>query len=415
PAKTVDNQRITVDRILPKGNHYTSGASLESRWKTGTHHHLIAGVDLWQRILRTSREKEITREILDDFQNVQQTLRIVRGEKPTPDSRFGSAGVFIQHESKLMNDRLQVNVGFRTDLIRVQNDEAFDPVFLLVNGVAKEPVPGQRHVFDAQIQNAITWSAHTGTIFHLTPDLDISGTLGRSFRSPSLEERFKYIDLGSKVRLGNPQLKPEKGLFGDLSLKYWKTRLQIQLNGYIHYLSDMIVEQPGQFVFHLTSGEAAISDTLPALVNTNVDRALLYGAEWIINYQAGNYLVVFSKGSIVMGQDIYNHTFLPLIPPVNGALGVRYQLPGIFNLEWTTRAYAPQRRIAAGEEATRGYILSDFAIYSFPKQIGPAGFRLYAGVDNLFNKSYRNHLATNRGIIRAEPGRNLYIRLTMQF
>jgi outer membrane receptor protein involved in Fe transport len=55
------------------------------------------------------------------------------------------------------------------------------------------------------------------------------------------------------------------------------------------------------------------------------------------------------------------------------------------------------------------------ALYSSQLEMGVTTFQLFAGVDNLFNAAYRNHLATNRGIITAEPGRNIFIKLVMNF
>jgi outer membrane receptor protein involved in Fe transport len=59
--------------------------------------------------------------------------------------------------------------------------------------------------------------------------------------------------------------------------------------------------------------------------------------------------------------------------------------------------------------------LSDFSLYSGTRKLGPTAFQLFAGVDNVFNKSYRNHLATNRGMILVEPGRNVFLKLVMKF
>ncbi|MCD6346480.1 MAG: TonB-dependent receptor, partial [Bacteroidales bacterium] len=91
------------------------------------------------------------------------------------------------------------------------------------------------------------------------------------------------------------------------------------------------------------------------------------------------------------------------------------QLSGVFSTEWTTRLVRQQNKIAEGEISTDGYFVSDFSLYSAPKKLGVATFQLFAGVDNIFNKDYVNHLATNRGLVLVEPGRNVYIKLQMKF
>ena len=416
PPTITGNIRLTAQKILPRGDHNTSGMVLESKWKTGEKSKLVGGIDLWQRKLVSSRDKYILQEVINSFQQVQSSMQVIRSEKPTPDSQFGSGGVFVQHESSLLNDKLELTLGARLDRIRVANDEGLDPFAISVNGVAKDPVPNQRIIFAADTIGAWSWSANAGALYHLLKHLDVTLNLGRSFRSPSLEERFKYIDLGSKVRLGDPNLKPEKGMFGDLGIRIWKDKLQVQANGFINYLNDMIVETPGIFIYTLNTGlNAGVVDTLPALKNANVDRALLTGFDASVNYQPFSNAVIYGKASYVRGINLAQNNDLPLIPPFTAGAGFRYNFPGIFTLEWTTNWVAAQHKIAIGETATDSYFLSDFSLYSATKEVGITSFQLFAGVDNVFNKSYRNHLATNRGMILTEPGRNVFIKLVMRF
>jgi outer membrane receptor protein involved in Fe transport len=347
---------------------------------------------------------------------VIKSMQVVKTEKPNPDSRFGSGGIFLQQDQTMLDGKLDLTLGIRADLIRVTNEIGLDPVGISIDGIDKQPVPNQRVTFAADTARALSWSANVSGMYHLLKDLDITANVGRSFRSPSLEERFKYIDLGSKVRLGDPTLKPEKGVFGDIGIRLWKSRLQVQANGFAHYLNDMIIEKPDIFIYTLATGnDAGLTDTLPALKNANVDRALLAGFDAAVNYQAVKNVVVFSRASFVRGINLTADANLPLIPPMSVAGGLRYQLPGIFTLEWTTSWTSAQRKVAAGEKETEGYFLTDVALYSSQLEMGVTTFQLFAGVDNLFNAAYRNHLATNRGIITAEPGRNIFIKLVMNF
>ncbi len=416
PPAMVGTSRITALKVLPRGEHNTSGMVLETKWKTSATGQLVAGIDLWQRKLETSRQKYIRQEILDAFMMPVKTMDIVRTEEPNPDSRFGSMGVFAQQEKKLLDDKLELTFGGRVDLIRVANDQALDPVGIMIDGVVKDPVPNQRITFNADTVRAFSWSANASALYHLVKNLDLTVNIGRSFRSPSLEERFKYIDLGSKVRLGDPNLNPEKGLFGDLGLRIWTDRFQLQANGFVNYMTDMIVETPGVFIYELSTGpQSGLTDTLPALINANVDRALLAGFDASVNYQAFRNVVIFSKFSFVSGMNLTQENPLPLIPPMMVAGGFRYQVPGVFTVEWTTTWASAQRKIAPGEKESDGYFLSDVAVYSARKEFGITSFQLFAGVDNLFNASYRNHLATNRGMIVAEPGRNVFVKMVMRF
>ena len=410
------NSRVMVNQVLPRGEHSTRGLVLETKFQLRENNRLVAGIDLWQRKLATSREKHITQEIMDDFDMVINTLDVIRGEDPIPDSRFGSTGLFVQDEVNLFDEKLDLIFGGRIDLIHVNNSKAIDPVYIIINGEDKDPVPGQRVIFDEQSVYDLSWSANASGMYHLTESLDLVSTLGRSFRSPSLEERFKYIDLGSKVRLGDPGLDPEKGVFGDLGIRYWESSFNLSASGFINYLNDMIVETPGEFVYHLTSeGDTGITDTLPALVNANIDQAMLYGFEASMNAALLEGFVVSAQAAYVRGRNMATKGNLPMIPPFNASLGARYHIHGSFVAEWTTRYFSRQYKVVAGESATEGYLLSDLSLYSMPIQFGTAGFQLFAGVENIFNRSYVSHLATNRGMVVAEPGRNVFLKVRMNF
>jgi len=76
---------------------------------------------------------------------------------------------------------------------------------------------------------------------------------------------------------------------------------------------------------------------------------------------------------------------------------------------------ATQDRIAAGESETNGYTRLDLGVSSTKINMGFSKLQLFAGVDNITDKSYTNHLATNRGAISVEPGRNIYLRLNLTF
>jgi outer membrane receptor protein involved in Fe transport len=51
----------------------------------------------------------------------------------------------------------------------------------------------------------------------------------------------------------------------------------------------------------------------------------------------------------------------------------------------------------------------DVGVVSIPVEMREASVTVRAGVQNLFNKAYQNHLATLRGAVLCEPGRNFYL------
>ena len=175
----------------------------------------------------------------------------------------------------------------------------------------------------------------------------------------------------------------------------------------------MIAEVPGEFVYTLTS--EAKPDTLPALVNTNLSKALLYGFDFRMDYNFYDHLVLFVSGAYVRGKNTDSGMDLPRIPPMNGRLGLRYTYPRLGSAEIAATGTAKQDKIAEGESITNGYYCLDMMLNTKKFNLGSATLQFFTGLDNITNNAYTNHLSTNRGSISIEPGRNFFIRMSVAF
>ncbi len=404
-----NTQRITAERITPKGEHLTNGAQLQSTWRLSDKNIFIAGVDIWGRQLTTEREKFVTVEVLNPEGKTIKTNHIERGETPIPESVFNSAGLFLQNETHFLNDRLTLITGGRLDEVRIKNEQGTDVDYLIINGTRNDSPSTRRITFEKEQNNSFSWSANAGVLYQLFKKVDVSLNLARSFRAPSLEERFKYIDLGNFVRLGDPSLKPESAYSADLGMRIWNPGLTMQSGVFINRITNMIVEVPGEFVYTLTS--ETDPDTIPALVNSNVSKALLYGFDFKLDYNIFYNWVVFLSGAYVRGKETSTGENLPMIPPLNGSVGIRYSSQKTGSAELTLAGAAKQNKIAEGEQKTEGYYRLDAALSTHKINLGRADLQIFSGIDNITNKSYTNHLSTNRGSISLEPGRNFFVRL----
>ena len=413
PLANGNIQRTTPELFTPTGKHLTNGAQLQSTWNLSEKNSFIAGIDFWERKLTTEREKYITVEILNPQGNILKTNNIERGETPIPESGFSSTGLFFQDEAHLLHNRLTLITGGRLDQIWINNEEGFDVDYLIINDTRNDSPPTQRLTFEKGRENSMSWSANAGILYQVHKNVDASLNLARSFRAPSLEERFKYIDLGNYVRLGDPSLKPESGYSADLGLRVWKPEFTLQSGVFVNRITNMIVETPGEFVYTLTS--ESTPDTIPALINSNVSKALLYGFDFKLDYNFYNNLVLFVSGAYVRGKDTDANINLPLIPPLNGQVGMRYSNQKAGAVELTVAGAAKQNKIAEGEKKTDGYYRLDVAVNTNKINFGVASFQVFAGIDNITDNSYTNHLSTNRGNISIEPGRNIFVRLNLTF
>ncbi len=392
-------QNVYVEKITPSARHYTNGIQLQLNFIPFPNQILIAGIDAWQRKLDSRREKHLKIDMLDSLSSVIATNYQTVGEKPLPEASFTSTGVFLQDDINL-NKKLRFSVGGRIDRINVSNSEISNPVYIILNGVRNNSPKNQVLYWSSYNTHDISWSGNVGCIYAINEQTDITFNFARSFRSPSLEERYQFIDLGNLVKLGDPNLKPEKGYFFDMGWRIWDKIFLMKWNIYLNLLNDLVTQVPGTY------------ENRPALIETNIGKARLYGSDISLQYNYNSWSLVYFNASYTMGRDILNDLYLPQIPPLNGVLGFKLTRFG-YQFDISAKIFAAQNKVAPGEITTPGYAYFNAFIQSPSFNINFADCRISGGVQNLTNKSYRNHLSTNRGYIREEPGRNFYLKLNI--
>lgn len=410
------NTQVTAPQLFtPHAVHTTFGGQLQGTWEFGEHNTLIVGVDAWQRSMTSKREKYINVSIVNPAGDTIKTNKVERFESPLPNCSFTSAGLFAQDEMHFLENRLTLTVGGRLDGIFVINGLCHDVDSVITNGGPATIPATQRVTFEAGKTTDLSWSANMGLLYKVGEKTELVMNAARSYRAASLEERFKYIDLSSKVQLGNPNLKPEKGYSVDFGVRHWGEKFDLQGSVFANYLTDMIVETNGIFIYSLADGSTI--DTLPALVYDNVDQAMLYGVDFSVDYHIIDGLQAYMTGAYIVGRNLTNKTYLPNIPPMSGRLGVAYTYPnvGAVNLSVMAAGAKEEGMIAEGEKATKGYYRIDLTLNSKRFEIGRCGLQFFGGIDNLTNVAYTNFLSTNRGNINFEPGRNFYIRANFTF
>ena len=74
-----------------------------------------------------------------------------------------------------------------------------------------------------------------------------------------------------------------------------------------------------------------------------------------------------------------------------------------------------EKEVSHDENTTPGYVYFDLAINSYPINVHLLNIQIFAGVENIFNTSYKSHLSTYRGINLTEPGRNIYAKVKLSW
>ncbi|MCE1164419.1 MAG: TonB-dependent receptor [Bacteroidetes bacterium] len=397
-------QKVYVLDITPNARHYTNGLQFKADWEFGRTNYLITGVDFWMRALDSKREKNQRIENYDTTSGAMtSTIYKTVGEKPIPDADYRSIGAYVQDEIRAFDDKLKISVGGRVDQIHVTNSTTYQPVYEIVNGVRNNTPAGQKVMWNSRQADDVSWSTNLGFIYSLTKNYDVTFNVSRSFRSPVLEERYQYIDLGSYLRIGNPDLAPEKGFFTDLGFRVWRDKMTFTGNIFYNHFEDLVTEIPGTY------------ENRPAYIKTNIGKARLYGYDLDIMYNFYRSFVAYGSLSYVRGEDTQNGVNLPQIAPLNAKTGIKFPVYNYINFDINATLYNKQENTAPGEMDTPGYAVFDAGLSSMPVKLKYAVIQLFAGVENIFDKEYRNHLSSNRGLITIEPGRNFYAKLKLDF
>ncbi|MCB0745333.1 MAG: TonB-dependent receptor, partial [Ignavibacteriae bacterium] len=373
----------------PQAEHINDGITIQSDWIFSNTNYFNAGIDYWQRKyegLRTTNNK------------VQNIIKV---DKPVPNSKFGSLGFFAQNEAKLVNQKLSLIIGGRYDLINISNEETKNPVYIINNGVKNTNVLDAAASYETGKETNKSFSGNLGILYKLTNEIDLTLNTAYTFRSPSLEERYQFIDLGGIVYLGNPNLKPEKGVSLDYGIRIWKEKFSVRANTFLNSLTNLVVD------------DIVTQDSL--YKKNNVGKARLYGFDLSAEYNFINDNLFYLTAAFVRGEDLNKNEYLSEIPPLNGIFGLRLFLFNEIKLDVSANMFSSQTKVAANESKTGGYTTFDLSLQSNSINYFGAKFKLVTGIENIFDRAYRNHLSTYRGLNLLEPGRNIFAKIIIDF
>jgi len=240
--------------------------------------------------------------------------------------------------------------------------------------------------------------------------------LGHAQRFPDYWELFSpgVGPVGSRDAFKG--IAPEKTTQLDLGLSYKDERLEAWASAYAGQIRDYIL-----FDYRAGMTGAARSRA------SNVD-ARVMGGELGVAYTLLEHWKADATLAYAWGKNSSDGRALPQMPPLDSRFGLTYARD-----DWSAgallRLVAPQRRIAEGQGNVVGKDYRDSAgfgvfslngAYRVSKQV-----KLSAGVDNLFDKAYAEHLnlAGNAGFGYPasdptpvnEPGRTLWTQVDLSF
>ena len=173
-----------------------------------------------------------------------------------------------QDEWNILPGKLAMTLGARYDWIRVSNDKTFNPEYVIASGILLTNTADSTILWNSGSAHDESWSANAGLQYALNSHLDLTFLAATAFRSPSLEERYQYLDLGNGyIQVGNPNLQPERSFCINIGERAHSDGFNVQSDFFLNQLTNLVTTVTGTF------------EGRPALINTNIGEARLYGYE----------------------------------------------------------------------------------------------------------------------------------------
>lgn len=381
-VEIIQNPALT---LTPHATHATMNAGVEARFAPDEKELLTVGVEACQRDLESKRERRNTMN------------GDLVGERPVPSSTFFSGGLYAQNEWHAANTPVTLIAGARYDRIRVNNDAAWNPDYVIEGGIFNATPQNRQMLWAKTSVDNESWSVNGGATYALSREAEVTFLSATSFRSPSLEERFQFIDLGNFVRVGNPNLQPERSVSFNAGISLHPADARIQADVFLNQLSNLVTEIPGTF-----EGRAAY-------VKANIGEARLYGWEVSGERKLMRWGALRFSGSYVRGEETRSNSNLPDLSPFHGEVGLSMAAAGWGRFNVSSSYAFRKNQTAAGELAIPGYAVFDAGFASTPIDFWRMSLSVRAGIENILNKDYRNFISTLRGVALDEPGRNFYL------
>lgn len=288
-----------------------------------------------------------------------------------------------------------------------------------------------------------TFSGSAGALFRpqaANDNLVFALSVARAARNPALEELYFFGTHPGNFayEIGNPNLKAERGLGIDASVRTRFGRVHTEVTVFRNSIRDFIFRSPlseeefeereeefderfgvthdeedeGHGDDHGKKEEHAHGEgEFPYVEFLGAD-AMLWGIEAHTEIELSKYLQAEFTVDAVRGELQASGAPLPRIPPYRAMGGLRFQR-NAFQMGGNVIAAARQNRVFGSELPTDGYTLLRF-FSSYSVQAGRATHTFTARVDNATNAAYRNHLNFLKDQV-LEIGRNVRVLYTVGF
>jgi iron complex outermembrane receptor protein len=332
--------------------------------------------------------------IIAGSQGMYQTNKNSGEELLIPDAVTFDAGLFVMSDF-YYSKKSYWQTGLRIDGRHISSNE--------------HGVNGEERYFPEFSKSYTAVNFSTGIYQQLPKRFSLRVNLSSGYRSPNM---FELLSDGvhegtNRYEIGNINLQTENSYQADASLRYDSEHLELFVNPYFNYIRHYIYLQP--------AGETI--DDVPVF-NYVQNNAYLYGSETGFHFHPHpwDWLHLEGSYSCAFGQDTKKN-YLPLMlsQKINATVRASFSWNKVirrFSVYMNEQYVFAQNRTAVYEENTSAYNLANAGL-SFEFDAGKQAILFNVAINNIFNKTYYDHLSRYKSDGIYNIGRNMNIQMTL--
>ncbi len=398
----------------------STGFRAATRWDEIGETQLTTGVDL-RLLTQRLNETDLSPALGTSLEQKNYNFPIPRCDSTGP-------GVFAEAVLPV-NDALTMKAGARLDWVSTDAEQFVANTDWNSDGALDDLEQSLGGEFSRSFS---LWSAFLTADYELDPNWTAAAGVGCAMRPPTLTELYAaapflaILQQGFTKVLGTPDLAAERIWQIDVGLTADYDRFRGYVRAFHAWIEDYITFRTWGFF-------PGLYDPGSLLVRfTNTDLATLVGGEAYGGYDCSDWLTGFGTLTVLEGRDqtrgirgVFDYppffSFspeepLPGIAPLEFRLGLRVHDPDEqprWAVEFSARIVDNQDRVASSlfEQETPGFTTYDLRGYWQATD----SLLLIAGVENLTDKQYREHLDLRTGYGVYQPGRSFYFGTELQY
>jgi iron complex outermembrane recepter protein len=354
-------------------------------------------------------------------------VRRVTRNSPLPKSYSVDPGLFAETEVPL-TDEVQLRFGGRAGIAATDIQE----LPLRNPGV---PYTNQDLVnlfgTDETYRTFPLFALYATTEYKLTDQWTLEAGAGYAERTPTLIELYALdpflglLQQGFSAVRGSPNLAKEKNFQIDIGATWSDDQTLVRGRLFHAWVHDFVTFTP------LGPQNLFVNNAL-LVQYVNTPLATLAGGEAYAERDIAPYATLFGvlayvegvnqdrdatgQGFVTRGQGAIEKEPLPGIVPLEGRVGCRFhpiENKTAWTIEPSVRLVAPQRRVAGSflEQDTASFAVIDLRTTWKPRE----NWQVFAGIENLADTRYREHLDLRSGFGTIQPGINGYAGVTVGY